>query len=113
MPASLPDQFGLPALQRYVAEMIIERGFDGKPVTEKCLLLAEEIGELCKAIRKQENLQIDAGSKAGTISEEIADILIVLTAIANHYGIDLEQAFRDKEAINHGRTWKPTDSTGK
>jgi NTP pyrophosphatase (non-canonical NTP hydrolase) len=93
-------------LQAYVAQLVIERGFDKNTGVGECLLLAEETGELCKAIRKQEQLGIDAGSKVGTIGEELADMLIMMLAIANRYDIDLEQAFRDKEVINHTRTWQ-------
>jgi NTP pyrophosphatase (non-canonical NTP hydrolase) len=93
-------------IQTYVRQMTTERGFTDNPVTQECLLLAEEVGELCKAVRKAESLRTDANSKIGSLSEELADILIVTTAIANHYDIDLEQAFRDKEAVNHKRVWK-------
>jgi NTP pyrophosphatase (non-canonical NTP hydrolase) len=105
MPTLRPDPT-LSDLQAYVAKMVVERGFDGQSVLQECLLLTEEAGELCKAIRKQEQLGIDAKSKAGTISEELSDMLIVMFAIANRYDIDLEQAFRDKEAINHKRVWR-------
>lgn len=36
----------------------------------------------------------------------VADILIVLTAIANKLGIDMEQAFREKEERNKQRIWQ-------
>jgi NTP pyrophosphatase (non-canonical NTP hydrolase) len=105
MPTLKPDPT-LSDFQTYVAKMMVERGFAGQPVLQECLLLTEEVGELCKAIRKEEQLGIDAKSKVGTISEELSDILIVILAIANRYEIDLEQAFRDKEAINHKRVWQ-------
>ena len=74
-------------------------------VRDKCLLLGEEIGELFKAVRKVEGLKIDISSQFGTVSEELADVFIYLCAIANRYGIDLETAFREKEKINHQRSW--------
>lgn len=91
--------------QKYVAALEKERGFSKQEVLHKCLLLGEEIGELFKAVRKEQQLSIDRNSPVGNVSEELADILIYLCAIANRYGIDLEQAFRDKERINHKRTW--------
>ncbi len=103
---TLPAKPTLSQIQAYVAELVVERGFLTNTAVKECLLLAEETGELCKAVRKQEQLGIDINSKVGTIAEEMADILIVLSAIANRYGIDLEQAFRDKEAINHQRVWR-------
>lgn len=102
----LPKNPTLPVIQDYVRQMMVERGFTNHPIMQECLLLTEEVGELCKAVRKQEQLRTDKNSKVGSISEEVADILIVLNAIANHYEIDLEKAFRDKEAINHQRTWQ-------
>jgi NTP pyrophosphatase (non-canonical NTP hydrolase) len=93
-------------IQKYVEEMEKKRSLDGKTVLQKCLMLGEEIEELFKAIRKSEKMQIDLNSKFGSINEELADIIIFLCSIANDYGIDLEQAIRDKEKINDKRQWK-------
>lgn len=101
----LKEKPSLQDFQRYVTELEKERGFHEDPTMHKCLLLGEEIGELFKAIRKQENLKLDANSKVGQVSEELADILIYLFSIANRYNIDLEEAFRKKEEINHQRNW--------
>ena len=68
--------------------------------------MGEEVGELFKAIRKTENISTDANSKTFHIGEELADILIYVCAIANRYGINLEEAFRKKEEINKKRVWK-------
>ena len=93
-------------VQEYVYEMEIKRNFLDQSVLQKCLMLGEEVGELFKAIRKEENIKVDDKSNIGTIDEELADIIIFVCAIANRYNIDLEQAFRDKEDINKKRTWK-------
>ncbi len=93
--------------QKYVEELEAERGFQNQNTIQKCLLLGEEVGELFKAIRKNEaGLRVDNASKIGTIEEELADILIYLFAIANRHAIDLEKAFREKEEKNKTRTWK-------
>ena len=92
--------------QAYVATMEIERGFSAQGAIEKCLLLGEEVGELFKAVRKAEGVLIDAHSPVGGVADELADIVIYLCAIANRYGVDLEQAFRDKEAVNRTRVWR-------
>ena len=63
------------------------------------------IGELFKAIRKQQKMRVDGKSVIGSVDEELADILIYLCSIANRLDIDLEQAFRDKEEVNKQRTW--------
>jgi len=92
-------------IQEYVIQLEKERGFAEQPVLQKCLMLGEEVGELFKAIRKQQNIKIDSNSKFGSINEELADILIFVCSIANRYDINLEEAFRDKEEINKTRTW--------
>lgn len=94
----------LQEVQEYISEHWRERGFDNNAV-EECLLLAEEVGELAKAIRKESGMGIDSNSQVGKIPHELVDILWATVSIANLYNIDLEQAFRDKEAINHARTW--------
>jgi NTP pyrophosphatase (non-canonical NTP hydrolase) len=101
----LNDRPTLADFQTYVAQLETERGFEDQSARDKCLLLGEEIGELFKAVRKIEGLKVDAASQFGTISEELADILIYVCAIANRYAIDLESAFREKEVLNHQRSW--------
>ncbi len=104
----LPKSPTLAAYQTYVVELEQERGFEEQSARDKCLLLGEEIGELFKAIRKAEGLKVDLNSDLSEVSHELADILIYLCAIANRYGIDLETAFREKEAINEKRQWFTT-----
>lgn len=101
----LEENPSLDAYQRYVEELEHERGFIDQSVIHKCLLLGEEVGELFKAVRKKEGLKIDFNSNLTQISHELTDILIYLCAIANRYGIDLEEAFREKEEINKKRQW--------
>ena len=101
----LPKSPTLAAYQTYVVELEQERGFEEQSARDKCLLLGEEIGELFKAIRKAEGLKVDLNSDSSEVSHELADILIYICAIANRYGIDLETAFREKEAINEKRQW--------
>ncbi|MBB5154930.1 MazG nucleotide pyrophosphohydrolase domain-containing protein [Saccharopolyspora phatthalungensis] len=98
-------------LQRYVAEMEEERGFADSTVLEQSLKLGEEVGELFKAVRKRERLPIDHGSITGTVSEELADVLIYLCAIANREGVSLEDALRSKELLNETRVWTIDSAT--
>ena len=101
----LPPRPTLADYQAYMVELEAERGFSHQTPVEKCLLLGEEVGELFKAIRKAEGIAIEPGAKVGGIGEELSDILMFLCVIANRYGIDIEQAFRAKEAINKTRRW--------
>jgi len=93
-------------IQEYVKELEKERGFSKDSTLQKCLLLGEEVGELFKALRKSVGLKIDKGASVTSIEEELADIIIYLSSIANRYNIDLEKAFRNKEEINKKREWK-------
>lgn len=92
-------------LQTYVSQLEEERGFTDNTIQQSCLLLGEEIGELFKAIRKQQKMKLDSTSKVGSVDEELADILIYVCSIANRLDINLEQALRDKEEINKKRVW--------
>lgn len=93
-------------VQTYVAAMEAERGFTGRTVVEQALQLGEEVGELFKAIRKDQGLATADGAVIGTVDEELADVLIFLCAIANRCGVDLAGALRAKEAVNGSRTWR-------
>ncbi|WP_017975866.1 MazG nucleotide pyrophosphohydrolase domain-containing protein [Actinopolyspora halophila] len=104
----LPAEATLAEIQRYVAEMKLERGFTDSTVLEQSLKLGEEYGELCKAIRKRSGLAIETGSATGNVGGELADILIYLCAIANRLDTDLDQVLRDKERVNETRTWTTT-----
>lgn len=100
--AEKPD---LAALQRYVAEMKRERGFNTEDRIAECFMLGEEVGELFKAVRKAEGWRLTDHTREESVGDELADCLIYLLSIANQHGIDLEQAFRDKETKNAKRVW--------
>ncbi|HEU5186913.1 MAG TPA: hypothetical protein VFT87_00250 [Candidatus Saccharimonadales bacterium] len=104
---TLPINPTIQDIQKYVRAMEQERGFTNHPVELQCLLLAEEVGELFKCIRKSHSaLGIDANKTYDfDPAGEVADVLILLTAIANRLSIDMEQAFRNKEEVNKQRTW--------
>lgn len=103
---NLTNHPDLKSLQEYVKQLEEERGFTDNTVQQECLLLGEEVGELFKAIRKQQKMKVDQKSTVGSVDEELADVLIYLCAIANRLDINLEQAFRDKEEVNKRRTWR-------
>ncbi len=102
---TLKNQPQLADFQRYVSALEEERDFATQTTIDKCLLLGEEVGELFKAVRKSEGLLVDKNSDFSEIADELADIFIYLCAIANRKGIDLEEAFRDKEEKNKQRKW--------
>ncbi len=103
----LKDNPTLRDFQQYVLQMKQERGFNTTDKFYECCLLAEECGEVISAVRKNsKNGSIGSGSKVGDVAEELADVFIYICSLANMHGIDLEQAFRDKEEKNKQRTWK-------
>jgi NTP pyrophosphatase (non-canonical NTP hydrolase) len=95
-------------IQTYVKDMGIERGFDQQSPMQAAILLGEEVGELFKVIRKHHaGIAIDARKTYQLdAAGEIADIIIVLSCIANRLGVDMEQAFREKEEHNKQRVWQ-------
>ena len=95
----------LSIFQDYVKKLELERGFNHQTVKDKCIMLGEEVGELFKAIRKKEGLEVDPNSSFSDIGEEITDIFIFLCSIANRYYINIVDAFRSKEEKNHKRQW--------
>jgi len=101
----LPAGASLAQLQRYIEREAKKRGFGDQTALQKCLILGEEVGELFKAVRKEEGMPIGEHSKVGTISEELADVLMYVCTIASFYGVDLEQAFRAKDKIHSKRVW--------
>lgn len=103
----LPKDPTLADIQQYVRDLEAERGFTEHGIVEQSLLLVEEIGELCKVVRKYHtNLGIDTAKKYEfDAAGEVADVIIMLTAVANRLGIDMERALRDKEEQNKRRVW--------
>jgi NTP pyrophosphatase (non-canonical NTP hydrolase) len=68
--------------------------------------LQEELGEFARAARKYTGGKFAADTHTAEVDEEAADVFILLLGLCNLLGIDLEQAFRAKEAKNKKREWK-------
>jgi NTP pyrophosphatase (non-canonical NTP hydrolase) len=101
----LPEKPTLKDYQDYLAQIITLRGFADETPPELFMLFLEECGELAKAARKQQNLKTGKHSQEHNLGHEAADVLVYLLEICNAYDIDLEKAFREKEAINSKRVW--------
>lgn len=100
----LPDQPDLAALQRYVDALERARGWRDADLVRCCFLLGEEVGELFAAVRRLERDGPDP-ARRDAVGEELVDCLNYLLAIATRTGVDLEQAFRAKNARNETRSW--------
>ncbi|MDR0530948.1 MAG: hypothetical protein LBG83_02655 [Oscillospiraceae bacterium] len=66
------------------------------------MCLAEEVGELSRAMRKHLRPQTP-GQLKNTIEEELWDVMYYAIAIANLYAIDLDEVIRRKEEINNAK----------
>ena len=86
--------------------MVKERKFNKEAIPEIFMLLMEECGEMAKAAHKTQKIKSDKNSEQFNLNYEIADVFIYLLNICNHFGVDVEKAFRDKEAINQQRFWE-------
>lgn len=109
--AILKEKPTLTDLQEYIKVLCAERGWDKNNHLEMFLLFSEEIGELAKAIRAYSGLYQEKGKEKSAeetkkeLEGEFADVLSYLLDLANYFDVDLEKAFRDKEAINAERDW--------
>lgn len=91
--------------QKYISDMVKERGFEQQKMSETFMLFLEECGELAKASRKSQGMKTDKNSNEYHVDLETADVFIYLLRICNDSGFDLEKAFRDKEEMNKKRVW--------
>lgn len=87
---------------KYLQNYIKEKDFHPELLKDYFLKLAEEVGELSRAMRKGLKAS-DINQIKGTIDEELWDIIYYSLAIANLYNIDLEQVIKSKESINQSR----------
>ena len=101
----LSQDASLTQIQDYVAEMEAERNFDKQDLSSVCLKLGEEVGELFRAVRKLQGNPQDPNGRIANVGDEAVDTLILLMSIVNRCGINLEAAFRAKEARNETRVW--------
>ena len=104
----LSKESSINEIQSYIKKVMEVRGFNKEKSSDKILLLVEEVGELAKAIRKNEKkLGIDKTKEYNysSIESEIADVLIVLLSICDILNIDLFKAFLEKEEENIKRIW--------
>lgn len=66
---------------------------------------------------REATLDIDTQSKnpieyVEKIQNELADVIILTAGLADAYGIDLEDAVKDKMNVNKKRKWKQPDQDG-
>ena len=80
-------------------EYIKEQDYNPELKEGYFLKLAEEVGELSRAMRKGATPATESNLK-GTIEEEIYDVIYYTLAIANCYDIEVEKWIYIKEKLN-------------
>lgn len=105
---NLKNDNKLSEIQEYLAKVLHIRGFSDESVQDALLWLAEELGELIKAVRKcSSNSFIDPTHAADykNVEEELADVFILLVDVSNKLNMDLFECLKSKEQVNISRRW--------
>lgn len=83
-------------LQSTVDQWIHDHGVRYFNELTNTALLVEEVGEVARIMARTYGEQsFKASDKDKNLADELADVLFVLTCIANQTGIDLEKAMQD------------------
>lgn len=95
-------------LQRRVDEWIKTTGVRYFSELTNMAVLTEEVGELARVMSRRYGDQSFKDGERDNLEDEIADILWVLTAIANQTGVDMEKAIEanfakknDRDKVRH------------
>ena len=83
---------------KYLQHYIRQKDCNPDALKDYFMKLAEEVGELSRAMRKGVKATGAADIK-GSIDEEIWDVIYYALAIANVYDIDVEAVIRAKAAL--------------
>ncbi len=82
-------------LQKTVDDWIKEHGVRYFNELTNTAILMEEVGELARIMsRKYGEQSFKAGEDASSLADEMADVLFVLTCMANQTGVDLTDAIK-------------------
>ena len=87
---------------KYLQSYIKQKDFQPDLLKDYFLKLAEEVGELARAMRNGLKAQNTEDIK-GTIDEELWDVIYYAIAIANIYEIDLEQVIKRKAQLSEAK----------
>lgn len=89
-----PAELTLREMQREVDKWIAEYGVRYFHQLTNMAILTEEVGELARIIaRKYGEQSFKENEEVQSLEDEIADVMWVLTCLANQCNVDLQQAF--------------------
>ena len=83
---------------KYLQHYIRQKDCKPELLKDYFLKLTEEVGELARAMRKDEKAP-DMAHLKGSIDEELWDVIYYALAIANLYDIDMEAVIRAKAEL--------------
>ncbi len=94
-------------LQRHVTELNDAQGWHGTTPEERAMWLVTEVGELVREVLRLAKATDEAelAEVRHNLGMEMYDVVWNLCDLANIVGVDLEEAFAEKVAINRGREW--------
>ena len=99
-----PDDVSIRAMQRITDEWIRTVGVRYFNELTNFAQLAEEVGEVGRLISRMYGEQsFKESDKDRDLGEELADVLWVLTCLANQTGVDLTEAFEKRLAKKTAR----------
>lgn len=99
----------LAELQTMIADVRESRGFTTEPA-QVMTLLVEEVGEVARELKKTWSPNYPE-MIAGDLANELADVFVLVSALASRFDIDLEQAVRRKFVHADGeRAWSTGQS---
>ncbi len=91
-------------IQKQVDDWIKQYGVRYFNELTNMAILTEEVGEVARIMARRYGEQSEKESdKAKDLGEELADVLFVLTAIANQTGVDLQAAWDQKMQVRTRR----------
>jgi NTP pyrophosphatase (non-canonical NTP hydrolase) len=98
----------LAEVQQLVDEWIHRYGVRYFSELTNMAILTEEVGEVARIVARRYGEQSEKPSDCGRdLGDELADVLWVVTCLANQTGVDLTEAFRrnlaKKTERDHGR----------
>jgi len=94
----------LKTLQQQVDDWIKQYGVRYFNELTNMAILTEEVGEVARIMARRYGEQSEKETdKSKDLGEELADVLFVLTAIANQTGVDLQAAWEQKMQIRTER----------